>query len=409
MMHLTQNLVQDLGPKNAKPNHFGHNSISIVASLVLMLCVGSVTGCSEDDAEVVEELLPAVSVAPVSRVDLDEEIHASGDLKARFHTKIAAEVAGRVTEVSVDEGSSVAKGETVIEIDPQRRNLDVGAAKARVAQARARYREQLSQTKRIRTLRAKNISSEQQLEEADTALLLAHSELEAEQAALGVSARALSDASVSAPFDGHVARRLVQLGEFVQPGTPLFEFVSLSPLEAIFSLTEFDTQRVRVGQPVVIRVSAFSDRAFQGKVIFVAPTVDPATRTLRIKAEIENSEGLLRPGLFARVSLGVSRREGILMVPERAVVQRATGAYLFRVDAENRVSRVDVETGAMSEGWIEVRGDLVEGQRVVARGHGGLAQGMAVAVRERIAPKSFQPEVMANGTSTPVAEVEVVQ
>jgi membrane fusion protein (multidrug efflux system) len=358
---------------------------------------GVMLGCSEDSGPI-EVLLPSVSVVEVAVVDLDEEIRASGDLEARFHTVIAAEVSGRVTELSVDEGGAVESGATVIEIDPERRKLDLGAAQARRAQALANYRKERSQTERMRKLRTESIASEQKLEEAETALLFARSEFEAEEAAVGVTERALADASVSAPFAGLIARRSVQLGEFVQTGTPLVELVSLNPLEAIFSLTELDTERVRTGQRVEVRVGAFEDRVFEGVVTFVAPTVDPETRTLRIKAEIDNAEGLLRPGLFARVSLGVSRREGILMVPAEAVMQRAGGAFVYRVGEGDRVERVEIDTGAHDQGRIEVRGPIQGGDRIVQRGHGGLADGMVVAIREtqrsRPAPP---PAVVASG------------
>jgi membrane fusion protein, multidrug efflux system len=373
------------------------NELQFVAVKVLALSMGmAILGCSEEAVDV-EVLLPAVAIAEVESVDLDEAIHASGNLEARFHTMIAAEVAGRVTELSIDEGGAVKSGETVIEIDPARRKLDLGAAEARRAQARANFLKEKRQTERVRKLRSENIASLQQLEEAETALLLTRSALEAEEAAVGVAARALSDASVSAPFEGLVARRSVDLGEFVQPGTVLFELVSLNPLEAIFSLTELDTERVRLGQPITVRVGAFRDRSFQGKVAFVAPTIDPATRTLRIKAEVDNSEALLRPGLFARVSLGVSRREGILMVPEQAVVQRASNAYIFRILEGDRVERVEVDTGVRDQGRIEIRGPIDAGDWIVERGHGGLVDGMAVAVRERHSATTPSPAAIASG------------
>ncbi|MCA9505388.1 MAG: efflux RND transporter periplasmic adaptor subunit [Spirochaetaceae bacterium] len=337
--------------------------------------------CSEEEVAT-EDLLPSVSAVRLAPVTLDEELHASGDLVARFHTEIAAEVAGRVTGVSVDEGHAVEEGAVVLELDPERRHLDLQAARARLAQARANLRKERSQTERVRQLRAKNISSVQQLEEAETTLLLAESSVRAEEAAVGVAARALSDASVAAPFAGMVARRSVELGEFVQPGDVLFELVALDPLEVVFALTELDTERVSLGQSVQIRVGAFPDRVFTGTVSFVAPTVDPETRTLRIKAEIDNGDALLRPGLFARVSLGVNRRENVLMVPEEAVVQRSGGASVYRLTDDDRVERVAVEVGSQLQDRVEIRGDVHAGDRIVRRGHGGLANGMSVVVRE---------------------------
>ena len=356
------------------------------AGLVLAAALAVLaTGCGEEQV-VVEELLPSVAVHVLAPMDFDEEIHASGDLEARFHTKIAAEVDGRVTELAVDEGGAVEAGAIVIEIDPERRQLDLAAAEARLAQARAKLRKERSQTRRIRELRSQSVSSIQQLEEAETMLASAQSDVSAAEAELGVAQRAVADSSVTAPFAGIVARRSVELGEFVQKGTLLYELVALDPLEAIFSLTELDTERVRLGQTISLSVGAFPDRTFSGVVRFISPTVDPATRTLRIKAEVDNAEGLLRPGLFARVSLGVAKRENVLMVPAESLLQRADGVSVYRVlgddPSEGRVERVSVQPGSEFGSLVEVRGDLREGDRIVRRGHGGLADGMVVVVVE---------------------------
>jgi membrane fusion protein (multidrug efflux system) len=347
--------------------------------LALLFTLGA-AACG-DEAAKESGHVPSVSAAVVESVDLQEEIRASGDLNARLHTTISAEIEGRITEISVDEGSSIAAGAVVIEIDPERRRLEFAAGRAQLAQAEANFTMERRQTERIRKLRTQNVSSDQQLEEAETALSLARSRVDAQRAALGVTERALADASVTAPFAGMIARRAVQLGEFVQPGKPLVELVALDPLEVVFSLTELDTERVRPGQRIEVSVGAFPDRVFHGVVTFISPTVDPATRTLRIKAEIDNDEGHLRPGLFARVSLGVTPRSGVVMVPEEALIQRSEGAVLFKIGADNRVKRVTVTTGVHDTGRIEVRGDVAPGDRVVRRGHGGLADGATVAVR----------------------------
>jgi len=213
-------------------------------------------------------------------------------------------------------------------------------------------------------------------------LLLAESSVRAEEAAVGVASRALRDASVSAPFAGLVARRSVELGEYVEPGKPLFELVSMTPLDVLFSLPELDSQRVAVGQHVEITVAAPAEKTFDAVVTFIAPTVDPGSRTLRVKAEVDNSEGVLRPGLFARIHVGTDQRKSVLMVPEEALVQREGSGWLFLIEADDRVRRVQVETGYQSEGRIEVRGPISAGDRVVRRGHGGLADGMVVVVRD---------------------------
>jgi membrane fusion protein (multidrug efflux system) len=326
-------------------------------------------------------LLPAVLAAPAVALDVAENIRASGEIQARNHITIAAEVSGRVTEIRVDEGGAVETGDIVLEIDPERRRLETDAARARAAQAAASQHEAQREAERVRSLHRQNVASQARLDEVETALRLARSKAAAGRAERGVAERALADASVSAPFGGLVARRHVGIGEFVQPGTKLFELVSLDPVEVVFHVPELDAARVSIGQSVSVSVAPYPEQKFEGRVIFVSPTIDPLTRTLRVKAELANTDGLLRPGLFARANLGIAMRRGLIMVPEEAIVQRAEGPVVFKIVDGNRVARTPVQTGSEHAGLVAVRGEIAAGERVVRRGHGGLADGAVVALR----------------------------
>jgi membrane fusion protein (multidrug efflux system) len=125
----------------------------------------------------------------------------------------------------------------------------------------------------------------------------------------------------------------------------------------------------------------------------IAPTIDPRTRTLRVRAQIPNPEGRLRPGLFARVDLGVSRRPDVMLVPEEAILQRADGAVVFRVDGSGTVQRVVVETGIHVDGGVEVVRGLQPGDRVITRGHTELTDGVRVAV---MAPDGAEPTAVSS-------------
>jgi RND family efflux transporter MFP subunit len=115
-------------------------------------------------------------------------------------------------------------------------------------------------------------------------------------------------------------------------------------------------------------------------VTFVAPTIEARTRTLRVKAELANGDGRLRPGTFAHVDLGVARRDGVVMVPEEAVLQRADGQVVFRVVDGDRVERRVIRTGLHREGRIEVVEGLGAGDTVVTRGHVALVDGARIRV-----------------------------
>jgi membrane fusion protein (multidrug efflux system) len=197
---------------------------------------------------------------------------------------------------------------------------------------------------------------------------------------------------VRAPFAGFVAGRKVSRGEYVQVGQPLFEIVALDPIEVEFHVPERDSARVAAAQGVTITVEPYPGETFHGEVSVVSPTIDVSTRTLRVEARVANPEKRLRPGLFARVDLGVAMRKGLLLVPEEAVLQRADGEIVFRTNRENKVERVLVKTGVHREGLVEIASGLRPEDVVVTRGQAGLTDGLVVSPR--------------NPDGTPLASVE---
>ena len=361
------------------------------------LAVGLASGCSE--APEPDDAAPPVLLVPVELRDVEEHIEATGELRARSDAIVAAEISGRVTGIRIPEGEPAEEGDVVIEIDPERRELDRDTARAGFSEARAARAEAERDYERMRRLRAKSAVSAARLDQALTGLEQALSRQEAARARLGVAERSLHDAKVTAPFAGQIAERLVSRGEFVTVGSPLFRLVALDPVEVRFQLAERDSGRVSLGDTVRLSVAPFPDQHFEAHVSMISPTIDPRTRTLTVKAELPNPEGRLRPGLFARVEVGVARREGVPMVPEEAILQRADGAMVFRRVAEDRVERRAVELGAFQEGRVEIRSGLAGGDWVVARGQSRLVDG------GRISSRDADGNLLAPGSRlAPVAE-----
>ncbi len=353
--------------------------------------------CGNDDVAETSPARPVVVTRVLVR-DLEERIEASGQLLAKHEADVAAQVAGEITEVLVDEGDAIAEGAVVMEIDPEKRNLELEAARARVGEARAAVAEETRELKRMRVLADKKVAAETQLDQAGTALDTARARLRVAKAELGTAERAVSDAGVRARFAGFVARRFVSRGEFVSQGDPLFQLVSLDPIEVEFHLPEADSSRVRKGIPIEVTVAPYPDEVFEAIAHMVSPTIDPRTRTLRVKALIDNSDGRLRPGLFARANLGIAHRNGVITVPEEAVLQRLGGPVIFRVLDGNRVEKLPVKIGVIRDGWVEIREGLGPRDRVVSRGHADLIDGSPVVARNR-------DGTMAVSVAPPVANV----
>ncbi len=376
---------------------------SFTAALLALVATQGLAGCS-DKAKTAEASAPPVLVAAVESVRLEESIEATGELRAPNAAAIAAQVGGQVTKLVRDEGVAAGANDVVIEIDPERRDLEARNARALWSQADAKASEAELDLSRIEKLHAEGVAADAKLDSMRTQLRLARSSRDAAQAQLGMAERGARDSSVRAPFAGLIARRYVSEGEFVQPGQKLFDLVALDPIEVEFTLPERDSSRVVLGQPVAVRVAPFPDEVFQAEVSVVAPTIDPMTRTLRVKARMSNADGRLRPGLFARADLGVSVREHVVMIPEEAVLQRADGAVAYRINAEGRAERRVLKLGVIRDARVEVSEGLAVGDRVVVRGSDQLVNGSAVSLREATGEAAAPSGVGAVAEKTAQAE-----
>ena len=345
------------------------------AAIAAALCA-----CGEDSAT--EAKGTPVTVERVIAHRIVEQIQATGELLAVEEASVAAEVGGRITELRVSEGAAVSKGDVVLEIDPERRELELANERALVAGARSEIAQERRERNRIQTLFESEAASQAQLDAASTRLRTAEAKLAAAEAKLGLAQLALRNASVAAPFDGLVARRFVSAGDHVAEGEKLFDLVALDPIEVEFHLAERDSARVAVGHTVEVRVTPYPDEVFHATVHVVSPRIDPATRTLRVKALVENPERKLRPGLFARADLGVAERERVAMVPEPALLQRSDGSVVFVVRDGNRAERRAVKLGVFRDGLAEVVEGVEVGEQVIVRGSSRLVDGAVVDLRK---------------------------
>jgi len=336
--------------------------------------------CSDGGQVEEEPERPLVEVERIVITDLEDRVTAVGEIVATHHAVLAAEVDGRVTELVVEEGAAVEVDQPILLLDPARRQLELDHAEAQVVEAQAQVENDRRRVARQRELFGQKIASRSTLDETETALRLSEAKLTAARADLGVERRALREATVRAPFDGLVVERKVSLGEYVQVGEPLVEIVSLDPIEVEFRVAEVDSSFVRSGQGVNVTVAPYPDRVFRAKVTVISPTIDRQTRTLRVKAALDNPEGLLRPGLFARADLGLDMREGVAVIPSEAVLQRVDGSVVFVLEDGQRVRRRVVEIASFQEDHVVVEEGLETGEEIVVRGHSDLLDGQAVRV-----------------------------
>jgi multidrug efflux pump subunit AcrA (membrane-fusion protein) len=386
----------------------------IAVGLLLLL---GVAACGRDRGLQAAEGQKArhVKIEPAQVRDVRRQVDLVGTLAAQEEAVVSAEVAGRVSRIVRDLGDRVAAGTPLLELDPEKLQYRAEAQRAALDQARARYgasagselppldkvpsvvstaaqmadaRQQLD---RATNLSSRNLLSRSDFEAAQTrydtakaahdqALASARqlrADIEAQASSLRLAERELRDSVIRAPFDGYVAERLVSQGQFVQPQAPVVRLVRLQPLKLTAEVPEKFGPWIETGRALAIKVDAFPDRTFAGKVVRISPAVNLKSRAFAIEGEVPNPDGKLKPGTFARVQIATDRVERAVTIPAAAVQSRYGTNRVFLVQNGQLVGR-EVVLGDRVGDRVEVSQGLEAGTPIVADDVEQLAEGMKV-------------------------------
>ncbi len=334
-----------------------------------------------------------VEVAPVEARDVEYIVSAVGSVEAFEQVQITARVAGVVEQVRFMEGQTVKKGEVLAEIEPTRYSIAVRSAQAALEKAQAMKDEaEAASGRRTAANEAKpGLLPAEQLDTAQARARTAAADASAAKAALDQAELNLRDAYVRAPMEGVLQSRTVQTGQYVQPGTVLATLLRRDPLLLRFTVPEVDVGRLKPGMPA--RFTVRSDgRTYTGRISYVADAADPASRMVKVTAEVSGKEAqALRPGAFATVTVPVETAQGAPVIPQTAVRPSERGFLAFVVQDGKARERV-VELGLRTaDGLVEVREGVKPGEQLVVRGGEALRDGAAVRIAEGPKP-SFTGE-----------------
>ena len=359
-----------------------------------------------------------VTTAKAITRDLPRFLEATGSLAAEEQTDVAPAVGGKVVSVNVDLGSFVQKGAVLVRLDDRDARIRLEQATAQVAQAEAAVRQaeariglrpgQTFSPEQIADVRSARVAlelAEKQLrrferlvetgdvsrsaydqqkaqrdqlqQQYDVALEQARQNYAAIETArasvasaktqIESSRKAIADAVVTAPISGYVSDRPADLGEYVTTSSKIATIVRTNPLRVNIDVPEQEITAIRVGQSVSASVSAYPDRSFSGYVHHIAPGVTPNSRTMTVEAQVENNDGLLKPGQFATVRILMPQSTAALLVPQRAVRTEAGTSYVF-VIKEGRAEKRIVQLGQTDGDQVEIKTGL-SAEDVVATGN----------------------------------------
>lgn len=315
------------------------------------------------------------------------ETLAIGTFRSYESVIIRPEVTGRVAELPFREGEKVARGQVMV-------RLDDSVEKATLAQAEARLNLAKSNFNRAQTLVARDVGTVKALDEARAGLLSAEADITLAKARL-------EKMNIAAPFDGIAGLRKVSIGTYLSPGTDIVNLEQIDPLKIDFRVPENFLPSVKDGATIAVTVDAFPGRNFAGRIYAIDPLIDQAGRSIVVRARIDNRDDVLRPGLFARVTLTLAVRENAIFVPEQSIIPIGDKAFVYRV-VDGKIANTPVKLGLRRNARVEVLEGLSPGDLVVTAGQLKVQDGRAVTVVP--APSGTPITPRTGGETAPAAQ-----
>ncbi len=346
--------------------------LTVLLVLSLLACGGDETSGTIADpaspsAATAEKVVPVATLTTTAR-EVVEKISLPADLLPLRRAVLAAEVAGTVEKVHVEEGNQAARGRILVEIDTR-------ALRQRLAEAEAvhRHREVLHQ--RAEKLLAKKSITEQQYLDAMTERDVAASQLE--------SARLdLAKSRVAAPWSGTVALKRVEVGDYVVPGQPVVELLDARRLKVRAPAPASDVPYLRRGLAAEVRLDIYPGEIFRGEVTSLAAELAATARTLDVDVEIPNPDGRLRPGMFARLEIPRRTLPDAVLVPLAAIVELEDSQVVYVVEDERAAQRT-VELGAVFGDEVMITRGLAAGEQLIVGGQLQVSPGQRVTEAAR--------------------------
>lgn len=306
-----------------------------------------------------------VEAANAETLKSTADLRAVGSLQSDESVQIASEIAGRIIELPLREGEAVAAGDVLVK-------LDEALVRAELADATARFEFAKSNQQRAQTLARSGNVTERARDEANT-------NAETALAAVELAKTRLSKHVITAPFPGTVGLRVVSPGAYIGVGVPIVNIEKIDTLKVDFKLPELYLADIKPGQKIDVTVDALPGKKFEGEIYAINPHVDVNGRSLSIRARMANTDGVLRPGLFARIMVkGLSERE-VVMVPESAIVPRGGENIIFAIE-EGKAVESKVKLGNRKAGAVEVLEGLKQRATVITAGQQRLRNGSTVEV-----------------------------
>jgi len=351
-----------------------------LALVALVAVLTTVPGARAQD-------LPTVTLATSDRDEIVEELPLNGELSARRRAHLSTDVTGRVETIEAEEGDRVATGEVLLSLDKELARLDLEQARAARDEAVSDFEDAERRLREARALAERQSIAQTDVRAREFAVERQRATLARRDTEVDRSALLLERHDVRAPFNGVITERTADPGEWIEPGTTVYELVAVDRLRLDLMAPQRYFGRIDPNTRVRIRIDALGDETLTARIDEVVPDSAPESRSFPVRVRLDNSDLRLTPGMSARATLELGTgREGVL-VPRDALIRYSDGrtvVFTAAGEGEQRtVTERRIETGSSFAGRIEVTAGLEAGTPVVLRGNEALRDGQSVRVIER--------------------------
>ena len=350
--------------------------------LFTFFCLLVLPACKKKEVQPTAERVVNVQVQAAEKKSLRPFVETIGTLNPFDEVTVSAEVDGVVKDIRVDEGVVVTKGSVLASIDATDYALGVKRDEAALRQAEATLANTKLEYQRKESLYKEELVTKQQFDDVSTRLALAEAERERLKVVLSLAQEKLRKTKIYSPLHGVVKAKKVSAGDYVKNGTNLFAIIQNNPLKLNFTVTEKDVGKLKINQDVLLTVDAFPDKEFKGKVNIIYPSLEERTRTLQVEALVPNPGELLKPSLFAHVTLYTADARDTVLIPATSLLYEAEKVKVFVLEGDRTKER-EVKPGNKYGDMMGIMEGLKEGELVVTVGQQNLFENAKVNVASK--------------------------
>lgn len=348
-----------------------------------MILSGLITllGCkASEENEVVQEKPRMVRIKKIFSLDLPINVEVVGRLIPNREVVVSSQVTGILMEYNADVGSEVGAGECLAKLDPTDYRLALDEANANLLSAQAKLAAAASSFQRVKKLLPGNVITPETFDQSEAEYKASKALVSQLETAVSIAQRRLDKTVIGAPFEGYVTQRLVELGQNISIGEPVMAMADMKTMRVRIHLSERDYVHLDKDDPVTVKIEAFSDTPFSGRVDKIGIKADPRTNTFEVEILVENPGIILKAGLTAHVFIRTDVIHDAIMIAQSCVIFRGNRKEVFVIEEGNKATARKVKLGRVEGANVRIIEGIVPGDDLVITGSQYLKPGDKVTI-----------------------------